>query len=188
MIAAVLHLEKESRPDKGRRSHACRRLEIRREVIEDFPFARIGEAHVGVGHRRHARVRVIDVAPGQDEVRFRVPASQAVDHGAQLAVRLGGHGAAVDDADVRVLVGLGDRKTGARQLIAEVLHLREIHLATERVDRDFHGRWTRIAAATSGARRARRMRGPRLTATAPRARSMANSSSVQPPSGPTAMV
>src|SRR5690348_2169449 len=130
---------------------------------------------------------IVDVTAGQDQVSLWMPAAQPMHQGAQLAVCLGSDGAAVDDANIGALVAIGDGEAGARQPVAQLGHLGKVHLAAERLQRDVHGCWTRIAAATIGARRARRMRGPRLTAMAACSRNAASSASVQPPSGPTAI-
>src|ERR1700732_1064517 len=111
-----------------------------------------------------------------------------MNQGSKLAVGLRRNGAAVDHTDVGVLIAIRHGEAGTRQLVAKLRHFGEIHLASERLNRDVHRCWTRIAAATTGARRARRIRGPRLTRTPSRSRISDSSASVQPPSGPTAIV
>ena len=189
MVAAVLHFEEEAGAGEGRRSAASgRRREGRGDVVEDLAFTRIRERDVDTGNRGEPRIRIVDVATRQDQMRLRVTAPQAMHHRPKLSVRLRGHRTAVDHADVGVLVAVRYRESGPRQPVAELGHLGEIQLASERLDRDVHRCWTRIAAATMRARRARKIRGPRLTVSAPRSCSALRSSSVQPPSGPTARV
>src|ERR1700730_362456 len=189
VIAAVLHLEEETRAGEACRSAAPGgRREGRCDLVEDLTFERVRKHHVDTGDRRYARVRIVDMATRENQLRIRVAAPEAVHHGSTLAAGLGRHRAAVDHADVGALVAIRDSKAGPGQPVAELGHLGEIDLAPKRLDGDVHRCWTRIAAATTGASRARRIRGPRFTATAPRARSTVSSTSVQPPSGPTAMV
>ena len=186
MIAAVLHLEEEAGTREGRRARRRARGEVRRHVVEDFTLSRIREGDIRARDGRDAWMGIVDMTAGQDEVSLRMPAAQSVHHRAELAIRLGGDRAAVDHADVRVVRRVRYRETRPCQPVTEIHHLSKIDLATERLDRDIHRCWTRIAAATIGASRARRIRGPRLTARPPRSRSSASSPSVHPPSGPTA--
>src|ERR1700694_200385 len=188
VITDVLHLEEEARPRKGRRSVFCGRGEVRGEVVENLALSRIRKRYVDARDGGNARIRIVDVAAGQDEVVLRVPAPQPVHHRSKLAVGLRCDGAAVDYTDVGVLIALRHGEAGTRQAVAQLRHFSEIHLASERLNRDVHRCWTRIAAATTGARRARRIRGPRLTNTPLRSRISDSSMSVQPPSGPTAIV
>ena len=76
---------------------------------------------------------------GQNQVGLRMAASQPVHHRPELTVRLRRHGAAVDDADIGLVIAVRHVKAGACQPVAKVGHLGEVHLAAERLDRDVHG-------------------------------------------------
>src|ERR1700716_1269931 len=188
VIAAVLHLQEEARAREGRRPAFGGRGEVGGDVVEKFALSSIRKRHVDTGDRGNARVRIVDMTAGQDEVRLRMTAPQAMHHRPKLAVGLGRDGAAVDHPDISVLVAIRHGEAGTRQPVAKLGHFGEIHLAAERLNRDLHRCWTRIAAATTGARRARRMRGPRVTKTPSRSRISDSSVSVPPPRGPTAIV
>src|SRR5213594_424800 len=187
MVAAILHLEEESGTRERRRAGSRPRGEVRRNVVEDLALSRVREGHVRVGDGGYAWMRVVDMTAGQDEVGLRMTAAQPVHHRAEFAVRLGGDRAAVDHADVGVVCRVRYREADTGQPVAQLCHLGKIDLASQRLDRHVHRCWTRIAAATMGASRARRIRGPRLTARPPRSRNVDSSLSVHPPSGPTAI-
>ena len=76
VIAAVLHFEEESRARERRRSAGARgRRERRGQVIEDLSFPVVGECDIDARNRGYARVRIVDVAPRQDQLRLRVAAT-----------------------------------------------------------------------------------------------------------------
>ena len=103
MVAAILHLEEEAGAGERRRAMSRHRGEVCRNVVEDLILSCVRKSHVHAGHGRNARMRVVNVTAGQDEMGLWMTTAQSVHQGAELAVRLGGDGATIDHADVGVV-------------------------------------------------------------------------------------
>src|SRR5579864_3765370 len=186
MVAAVLHLQEIARTAETGCPWDGIRRKVGGDVVEQFVFPPVGKTGVDAAHGGDPRIGIVNVTPGENEVRLRRPTSQTVDQGSEFAISLGGNGAAVDDAYVGIGLVLRDLEADLCQPIAKLCHLGKVDLASERVQRDLHDCWTRIAAAITPASRARSTRGPRVTAVPPPLASWSSSSADQPPSGPTA--
>jgi len=114
------------------------RVEIGDDVIENLPLASVRERHVNRRGRRDARIRIVDVTAGEDQVRPWMTTPKPMHKRPDFSVCLRGDGAAVDDADIRRIAFVGDGEPGASQPVTELRHLGEIHLASQRLDGDPH--------------------------------------------------
>src|SRR5690606_22520044 len=142
----------------------------------------------------HLSRRGLGIAPGDGDDGIRVAPDRPANHLAALFVTGVGHGTGIDDINVRLLIKIHPFITGSLKHLPNRFRLVGIHLAAQGVES--HGihrvsppispfAYIAQASIVTPAGSVRKIRGPKLTGTAPASRAWRTSSSSHPPSGPT---